>query len=201
LAAAACHGKATPDLGCTGALQAGMASVLPCSHESGHQEEAFMKTRTSMPETTTRRSRIRAASLALVLSFAITAWAQVPGEKVVGGIVFRLGIAPSEQVSSEGTAEREMHQPRARRDRDHLVVSLAEEGSGKRIGDARVTASVSRMGTDHARRELQRMQTGSVPSYGEYFDFRALGPYRIRVEVRRPGTPAPTVAEFDYDNR
>ena len=163
-----------------------------------------MKARASTLKAAVRRPGLRAAAAALFVSLAATAWAQVPGEKTVGGIVFRLGIAPAEQVSSEhpkGHAEREMHQPRARRDRDHLVVSLAEEGSGRRIDDARVTASVSRMGTDHSRRELQRMQTAGAPSYGEYFDFRDPGPYRIRLEVRRRGTPVPTVAEFDYDNR
>jgi hypothetical protein len=94
-----------------------------------------------------------------------------------------------------------MHQPRARSDRDHLVVSLAEEGTDKRIVDARVTASISRMGMDHSRREMQRMEAGGVVTYGEYFDLRSRGPYLIRLEVRRRGAPTPTVAEFDYDNR
>ena len=163
-----------------------------------------MKARVSMLKGPVLRSGIRAASAALLVSLAAVAWAQVPGEKTVGGIVFRVGIAPSEQVSSEHPkdhAERQMHQPRARSDRDHLVVSLAEEGTDKRIVDARVTASISRMGMDHSRREMQRMEAGGVVTYGEYFDLRSRGPYLIRLEVRRRGAPTPTVAEFDYDNR
>ena len=150
------------------------------------------------------RAGVPAAPLALTLALGAGAWAQVPGEKIVGNVVFNIGIAPEEQISTEhpsNNSERQMHLPRARSDRDHLVLSLADAGTGSRIDDATVTASISRMGMDHVRRDLERMDTGGTVTYGNYFDLRAPGPYLIRLEVRRPGAPAPTVAEFDYRNR
>ena len=144
----------------------------------------------------------RTALIALLL-FTANGWAQVPGEKTAGGIVFRIGMASGEQVSSHppGHAEGKMHPSESRQGRDHLVISLAEESSGKRIEDATVTASVSRSGVDHVNRPLERMEAPGATSYGGFFDFRQPGPYRIRIEVARSGHPAPVAAEFDYRNR
>ena len=143
------------------------------------------------------------AVLMALLSFAANGWAQVPGERTSGGIVFRIGIAPGEQVSSHppAHAESKMHASESRRGRDHVVVSLADERSGKRIGDAAVTASISRSGVDHIRRPMERMQVPEATSYGGYFDLRQPGPYRIRIEVVRPGLPTPVIADFDYKYR
>jgi len=135
-------------------------------------------------------------ALAALLLFTANAWAQVPGEKTAGGIIFRIGIASGEQVSSlpPGHAEGKMHPSETRSGRDHLVISLA-------IADATVTASVSRSGVDHVNRTLERMEAPGATSYGGFFDFRQPGPYRIRIEVARSGHPAPVAAEFDYRNR
>jgi hypothetical protein len=155
-------------------------------------------------EWTRKVRRLALAASVAAFGYPLATWAQVPGEKTVGGIVFRLGLASSDQVASDHPAtheERSMHQPRKRREREHLVVSLADSGSGRRIADATVTALVSRMGTDQVRQELERMEAGGMASYGGYFDLSAPGPYVIRIEVRRPGAPAPTFAQFDYRNR
>lgn len=152
----------------------------------------------------TSTKALRACIAGAAVSLALAASAQVPGEKAVGGIVFRIGLARAEQIHSghpEGHEERSMHQPSAARERDHLVVSLADQRTGKLIDDAAVNVSISRMGTDHVSRKLERMQTGGMVSYGDYFDLSAPGPYVIRVEVRRPGTTTPAMAQFDYRNR
>lgn len=146
---------------------------------------------------------VPSTALTALLLLTANVWAQVPGEKTVGGIVFRIGIASGEQLSSHppGHGEGRMHPSQSSRGRDHLTISLAEKGSGKRIEDATVTASVSRSGVDHVNRLLERMEMPGATSYGGFFDFRQPGPYRIRVEVARPGAPAPVAAEFDYGNR
>ena len=143
------------------------------------------------------------AALAAFLLFAASGWAQVPGEKIAGGIVVRIGIASSEQLSSRppGHAEGKMHPSQSRPGRDHMVISLADERSGKRIEDAKVTASVSRSGVDHVNRPLERMDAPGTVSYGGYFDLRPPGPYRIRIEIVRPGLGMPVAAEFEYRNR
>ena len=60
------------------------------------------------------------AALAAFLLFAASGWAQVPGEKIAGGIVVRIGIASSEQLSSHppGHAEGKMHPSQSRPGRD-----------------------------------------------------------------------------------
>ncbi len=145
------------------------------------------------------------AGLALLLPAAVLplggeAMGQVPGEKVVSGIVVHVGVATSEQLSSRprGHAEAMMHSPASRGERDHLVVALADARSGQRIDEATVVASVSRSGVDHRRRVLERMESPGAASYAGFFDFRQPGPYRIRIEVIRPGLPVPAVADFDY---
>ena len=139
------------------------------------------------------------AVLVGLLLLGTNGWAQVPGEKISGGIVFRIGIAPAEQVESQSLEN--MHPSRPRSSREHVVVALTEERSGKRIEDAKVTVSVSRAGMDHVSRPLERMDSPGATSYGGFFDLRQPGPYRIRIEVARPGSPAPAAAEFDYGNR
>ena len=94
-----------------------------------------------------------------------------------------------------------MHASESRRGRDHVVISLADERSGKRIEDATVTASISRSGVDHIRRPMERMEAPGATSYGGYFDLRQPGPYRIRIEVVRPEFPMPVAADFVYKNR
>ena len=145
---------------------------------------------------------MRAALIALLL-VAVNCKAQVPGERIFGGIVFRIGIASSEHVSSlpPERANGPMHPSQSRPGRDHLVIALAEERNGKRIEDATVKASISRSGVDHTSLPLERMQAPGATSYGGYFDFRQPGPYRIRIEVARPGHTMPVAAEFDYKNR
>lgn len=145
----------------------------------------------------------RALLSAALAPLAHDVWAQVPGEKTVAGIVIRIGLASADQLSSHppGHSEAKMHPSQPRTGREHLVISLAQEHGGRRIDDATVTASVSRIGMDHVSRGLERMPAPQATTYGGYFDFRQPGPYRIRIEVSRPAMAAPVVAEFDYRNR
>ncbi len=144
----------------------------------------------------------RMALVAFGLLAAASAWAQVPGEKTVDGVIVRIGVAPAEQIMAlpAGRAEHKMHTDHGGGP-DHLVVALADARTGARIEKASVTVSISRMGMESGQQRLERMEAPGATSWGGYFDLRAAGPYLIHVVVTTPGNPAPIVAEFDYRNR
>ena len=85
----------------------------------------------------------------------------------------------------------------------HLIVALFERASGKRIDDARVKATLfntSRPGNRLAGtfKDLEPMLVGGAATYGNYFNIPAPAPYRIDLEVVRPGKPETTKASFEY---
>ena len=131
---------------------------------------------------------------------ASTAWAQVPGEKAVDGILVTVGVAPIEQIESlpAGRPERLMHAHHGANERDHLVVALADQRTGKSIRHADVTATVSQIGMGESRHALERMDEYGTTSWGGYFDLREGGPYVIRLRVSRPGLATPLEADFVY---
>lgn len=149
-----------------------------------------------------RHAASRGVRLAMMASavLASTAWAQVPGEKAVDGVVVMVGVAPIEQIESlpAGRPERAMHAQHATNERDHLVVALADQRTGRSIRQAEVTASVSRIGMGESRRTLERMDEFGTTSWGGYFDLRERGPYLIRLRVARPGFATPIETQFVY---
>jgi hypothetical protein len=142
-----------------------------------------------------------AASAALAFA-ASAAWAQVPGEKTVDGVRFNVGVASVEQVLAlpASDPERNMHAHPYRHGTEHLVVALADARSGAPIGRANVTATVSRLGMEEQSRTLELMRFPGAPSWGDYFDMRAPGPYRIHLVASLPGR-GPVAADFEYRNR
>jgi len=149
------------------------------------------------------RCGLRIAGGAFGLLLASTAWAQVPGQKSVDGMVVSIGVAPIEQIEAlpGGRAERALDTRRASGDRDHLVVALADDRTGKRIERASVSATVSRLGMSEEHHSLDVMSQPGATTWGGYFDLREPGPYVIRVEISRPGEAGQAVAQFVYDDR
>lgn len=143
------------------------------------------------------------AGLLGAVAFATSLHAQVPGEKAVDGIVVRIGVAEAGQVAKHAAAhgEQGMHGGPKRGENEHVVVSLVEAGTGQPIGNADVTLVVDRGGVSHVRRKLELMPLPEVPSFGGWFDLGQPGPYRITVEVARPGGSRATVARFEMNNR
>ena len=85
----------------------------------------------------------------------------------------------------------------------HLMVALFERASGERIDDAKVKATLfnaskpgNRLPGPH--KELKPMPAGSEAAYGNYFNMPAPFPYRIELEVLRPGKAEITKASFEY---
>jgi len=137
----------------------------------------------------------------LALALAAPAFAAETGRhQRLGGIDIYYGIVPAEVVGSHPPEheEKSMHGgPPAKKAGYHLVVTLLD-ADGQRISDAEVTATVGELGMAGTRRKLETMRINDTVSFGNYFELRGAGPYRIAIEVRRPGAAKPIEALFDY---
>jgi len=153
--------------------------------------------------TTTRRAFLAASALLappLAIAASAPAAAQVGpegGVRRVDGLVVYLGVVPAALARDHppgGSA------PPTARHAYHLVVAAFEAGSGARVADATVTATVHGLG--HVGRPpiaLEPMTIANAASYGGFVVLPATDTYRILVEIRRPGAAdGPARAEFTY---
>jgi len=82
----------------------------------------------------------------------------------------------------------------------HILVSLAEEKGGARVGDAQVSIEVKNPKGVVQKKALMPMVTAGYPDYSEVFDFAWSGKYQLRVLIqRKPGTK-PTEATFTVNH-
>ena len=113
----------------------------------------------------------------------------------VDGIVVNLGIVPAE-VALRAEGHREKHPANPPGGSQHILVTLDDAKTGKRIGDAEVAVTV----TDPRGRELTKpllhTQAGGLPDYSELFVFEWSGRYAIRVAITRQPGAKPIEARF-----
>ena len=79
----------------------------------------------------------------------------------------------------------------------HLIVSIFDVRTAKRLENAQVSARVSEPGLAPQKRALEPMQFAGSITYGNFFNMSAAGPYRIDVEIR-PHGQGPTNVTFEY---
>lgn len=138
---------------------------------------------------------VTAAALAAL--FALPVCAQQM--KTVGGLVINIGIVSAieaEHVDAQHGAHKGGHGSGAR----HIVVSLAEEEGGARIGDAQVSIEVKDPKGAVQKKALVPMVTAGVPDYSEVFDFGWSGKYLVRVLIKRLGAAKPVEAVFTVNH-
>ncbi len=123
--------------------------------------------------------------------------------KVENGVGIYLGVFPSEMILGHPKphAEAEMHGgvPSGEH-RYHVTVALFDAATGRRITDAQVKARVSEFGLSGTEKKLEPMTIDGTISYGNYFTMSGTGIYRIRLQIRRPGTAQVIEAEFEYQH-
>lgn len=113
---------------------------------------------------------------------------------------FHYGVVPAELVlrHPEQHPERQMHGKGAPPRGSHLVLTLFEAQSGKRVAMAEVTAHVTLAGGPSVTKRLEPMNIADQPSFGAFVPIGAPGIYRIRFEVKRPGAER---AEAEFEHR
>lgn len=120
----------------------------------------------------------------------------------VDGIDIYYGLLPA-QIAGEHPPtheERKMHGGvPSGKNAYHLVVALYD-AAGKRITDAEVAATVGEFGMAGTRKTLEPMRIADTTSFGNYFELRDRGIYRIAIEIHRSGKQGAETVEalFDY---
>ena len=123
----------------------------------------------------------------------------------VDGMEIFFGLIPAEIMLGHPAehAERSMHgSVPVWGEQYHLIVSLFDQASGKRIHDAEIEARVFDMrGSGKLagqRKRLEPMLFASTASYGNYFNMPAPAPYRIELEIRRAGARESVKIPIEY---
>jgi len=141
-------------------------------------------------------SGIPRALAAVALGAALVALpAAAQQMKTVGGVVVNIGII-SAIAAEHADAQHGAHTGGHGSGMEHVVVSLAEEKSGARIGDAEVTIEVKNPKGSVQKKPALPMVTAGFPDYSEVFDFGWSGSYVVRVSVKRKAAAKPIQAVF-----
>ena len=118
----------------------------------------------------------------------LLAWTPAAAQQIntVAGVVVNIGIVPAE-VALRADGHREAHPPHPPSGSQHLLVTLDDEKTHKRIGDAEVLVEVTDPHGRVEKKPLLHTQSGGLADYSELFVFGWSGEYTIRVLV----TPQP----------
>jgi hypothetical protein len=117
--------------------------------------------------------------------------------KVVGGLVINIGVVPAAALVRADAYERSSHPGALGRGTHHLVVSVADESTGRPVGDGRVTVELVDPKGSRQSKMLIRGDAGGFPDYSEVFRFGWTGSYQVKVNVERAST-APVRASFSW---
>lgn len=122
------------------------------------------------------------------MSAMLLAWTPAAAQQIqtVAGIVVNIGVVPAE-VALRADGHRDAHPLHPPSGSQHLLVTLDDEKSHKRIGDAEVLVEVTDPHGRVEKKPLLHTQSGGLADYSELFVFGWSGEYTIRVLV----TPQP----------
>lgn len=151
----------------------------------------------------------------LLISVILLAWVGVHAQAALDasidsgqsirldGMVLYYGIVPAEILRDHPFEHEEqtMHANVSKgKGTHHLVISIIDEKTRKRITNAVVTASVGELGMSAQTRKMEVMSFGSAATYGNFFAMPKPGPYEIVVNVRRPIDSKAATARFQYQH-
>ena len=120
--------------------------------------------------------------------------------KNVGDFWIYLAVMPADLIAGPPAAEpgATPFQPASARDTHHLMVSLFDYRTERRITDARVEARVAALGVSGVKKVLENTSAAESPVYAGLFPMPGRGPFRIDVEFRAPGATGPQHATFYF---
>lgn len=117
-----------------------------------------------------------------ILAAALAAPAFAQQEAKVEGLVIELGLMPAEKaVHAMGHAQ--AHPQKFPSGSQHVLITVAEQKSGRRLGDADVVVEVVDPKGKAAAKTLIHTNTGGMPDYSELYVFDWSGTYLVRVNV------------------
>ena len=127
---------------------------------------------------------------------AAPAWAQQA--KTVDGLVVNLGLMSADQaVHALGHAD--AHPKTFPSGSEHVLITLDDAKTGRRIGDATVVVSVRSPNGAVEEKPLLHTQAAGFPDYSELFVFGSSGIYQLRVTITPAHGPKSVVTVFKVD--
>jgi hypothetical protein len=136
-----------------------------------------------------------------LLGNAVAAERQQPLK--TGGLEIFYGVIPAEMILGHPSDhdERRMHGGvPSGSGQHHLIISLFDARTRARVTDATARATVTEPGLATQQKALEPMVFAGALTYGNYFRMTGPGPYRIEVEILRPGSTIPVKTTFGYSH-
>jgi len=130
----------------------------------------------------------------LVVAALVSMHAAAQYSKTIDGVVVNLGIVPAE-VALRAEGHRDAHPLNPPSGSQHLLVTLDEEKTHRRLAEPEVAVEVTDPRGSIEKKAMLHTQGGGYPDYSELFTFSWPGTYSIRVVISRAGAK-PVEAQF-----
>jgi hypothetical protein len=130
------------------------------------------------------------------------AWTPAVGaqdQRAVDGLVVHFGVVPAE-VALSANGHRDAHPAHPPSGSQHLLVTLDDGRTGKRIGDADVVVEVTGPRGYAEKKTLLHTQADGFADYSELFVFGASGKYAVHVIIKQSPSAKPIEARFTVDH-
>jgi hypothetical protein len=115
--------------------------------------------------------------------------------KTVDGLVINFGLMSAEKaVHAEG--HRDAHPEKFPSGSQHILVTLADEKTSRRIGNAQVEVEVIDPKGKASKKPLLHTSAAGMPDYSELFVFGWSGTYQVRVNVMQGNGAKPVKTSF-----
>ena len=148
----------------------------------------------------TARFRLIAFVLAAGVAASGSAAEQLEFRKITGEFSVYLAVMPVELIAGPQLAPvpgATPYQPPAAKDTHHVMVSIFEYQSGRRVAAA-VAARVAPLGFSGLRKTLEPTAVGSAQVFANTFPMIGRGPFRVDVEFLASNTQKPGRARFYF---
>lgn len=139
------------------------------------------------------RERLSIIALTLAAGFTLPGAAaeEATFRQTAGAYSVYLAVMPTELITGPAPMEPDstrIFQQTAPRDTHHVMVSIFESRTGRRITDATVTARVAALGFSGEKKALEPTAFAGNVLYTGLFPMLGRGPFRVDVEFRVPST-------------
>ena len=115
--------------------------------------------------------------------------------KTVNGLVINFGLMSAERaVHADG--HREAHPDKFPSGSQHVLITVADQKSGRRIADADVVVEVVDPKGKAVSKTLLHTSAGGMPDYSELFVFGWSGNYTLRVNIAPAKGAQPVKTSF-----
>ena len=143
----------------------------------------------------------RLCVIAVVFAGMTLAWTPAAAQhaKTVDGLVVNLGLVPA-AIALGAAGHSDAHPAHPPSGSQHLLITLDDEKSGKRVGDAEVVIEVTDPHGRVERKPLLHTQAGGLPDYSELFRFGWPGEYSIRVIITSRAGAKPIETRFTVNH-